>query len=332
MQEPFLIDERLKTRLLDLASDAPTSFVLPERLHRRARRRVAIVATVATLAAVLAAGAIVEAARLARSWDGAPAHEPIHLFRNARGKIALESRGGIFAVDPRDPGRILLDHVARRHAARLVGRRDAAPRVRADRPSQRPRGAERRRHADLATGHVGRDLGLLHSGQDHRCVSVPSGPASGVSTGSTRCRSMAARHRRSPRASRGPKGSWRLTSPPTGPGSRTAISVGTTGCGPWIRTGMPERRWSATVGSRSRTAVRWSGPPTERRSRSRSKHPRAVHRVYVVSADGSELTLLDDSRASNPSWSPDGSLIAFIGETCSRRSRRTGHAAGSSPA
>jgi len=313
MQEPFPVDERLKARLVDLASQAPTAFVLPDRLRRRARRRVVTVAAVWALAAVLVAGAIAETTRLMRAWDGAPAHAPTHLFDHARGKITLESPGGIFAVDPYDPGGIS-----------LITPLEGTPLDWSADGSELLISAQNQGHLSLLilrddgsqTWLPGTEGGIWGS-------FTPDGDT--VVFGAFRS---------------GDEGVYTIYEVPLDGGSRSRIAAGLPGTegfeapdvspdgtriaycdvGAHVAVWTMDRHGGAreqVVGDGQIPITRcgsmeWS--PDGTRIAFEVEVPSGGSRIYVVSADGSDLTLLDDVRAFNPSWSRDGSLIAYVGD------------------
>lgn len=97
------MDTRIRERLRDLAEDAPPAAGMPPALRRRARRRVGVTLIVGTVAVAAAAVGVSEGLRAIVQREARPAQQPdASAFERARGWIAVGG-AGITAVDPSDP-------------------------------------------------------------------------------------------------------------------------------------------------------------------------------------------------------------------------------------
>ena len=97
------METRIRERLRHLAEDAPTAGAMPPEVRRRARRRIGFTLVVGTVAVAAAAVGVSEGLRLAARRATRPAQQPeASAFERARGWIAIGG-AGIVAVDPSDP-------------------------------------------------------------------------------------------------------------------------------------------------------------------------------------------------------------------------------------
>ena len=97
------METRIRERLRDLAEDAPIARALPPAVRRRARRRIGATLIVGTVAVAAAAVGVSERLRAIAEREVRPAQQPeVSAFDRARGWIAVGG-AGIVAVDPSDP-------------------------------------------------------------------------------------------------------------------------------------------------------------------------------------------------------------------------------------
>jgi hypothetical protein len=330
-------DTEIRERLLDLAAEAPQGFAAPPPLLRRARRRVALVATSsAMIILALIAGGIAGARRLGAS-DRRPAVRPSPSephqtplsgpFDRARGWIAYNDGGGIWAVDPGkaypgtfSPNRFPDDTV------RLAGPAAGDPIAWSADGSR----------LLVSRGSRGNDLIVLDADGTETPVtdSAQSGKAS-ISPDGTRVAyvaqdgglELATVGGAPPEVLPSTKDGNLDSSPAFSPDGRRIAFIyggGDHSNALWVIDADGTNRRKLAGGDWAHVHYLVWSPDGERLAFSCGCSP-AGRGVYTIRADGSRLTLVSaDESMPMPQWSPDGSQIALVHELAIPLGRTTG--------